>query len=105
MTPSTIFRTRSTLTSEVRMAWGIHNVDLRVLVGDGCVLGQNGDSTLTLDRVGVHDAVDNLLVCAEHTALPQQAVDQRRFAVVNVRDDGNISHIFSYHKASFPARL
>jgi len=25
--------------------------------------------------------------------------------VVNVRDDGNISHIFSYHKASFPARL
>ena len=45
------------LAAEVGVARGIHDVDLGVAVVDGGVLGQNGDAALTLQVVGVHDAL------------------------------------------------
>jgi hypothetical protein len=35
------------------------------------------------------------LIFAECSGLPQQLVDQRCFAMVDVRDDGDIANVFS----------
>ena len=79
------------LAAEVGVARGIHDVDLGVAVLDGGVLGQNGDAALTLQVVGVHDALHRLLVLAVHAALLEHLVHQRGLAVVNVGDDRHIS--------------
>ena len=57
------------------------------------VLGQNGDAALALQVVGVHDALDHMLVGAESAALPQHGVHQRGLAVVDVGDDGDIANV------------
>ena len=51
------------------MARGVDDVDLGTLIHNGSVLGQNGDTTLTLDIVGVHDTLSNFLIFTEYTAL------------------------------------
>ena len=58
---------------------------------DRGVLGEDGDAALALEVVGVHDALGDLLVGAEHAALAEQRVDQRRLAVVDVGDDGDVA--------------
>ena len=78
--------------AEVAVARSIDNVDLYVVVKDGRVLGQDGDAALALQFVGVHDAFDMVLVGAESAALLQHGVNQRGFAVVDVRDDGDIAN-------------
>ena len=82
------------LAAEVGVARGIHDVDLGVAVLDGGVLGQNGDAALTLQVVGVHDALHRLLVLAVHAALLEHLVHQRGLAVVDVGDNGHVSQFF-----------
>ena len=88
------------LAAEVSVARSIDDVDLGVTVANGSVLGKDRDAALTLEVIGVHDAVDNLLVFAVHTALLEHLVDQRGLAVVNVGDDGYVAKLFVLHKLS-----
>ena len=76
------------------MARGIYDVDFYAVVHNSCVLGQNRDAALTLDIAGVHNALCNLLVGAEHMALLQHAINQGRLTMVNVGDNGDVSQIF-----------
>ena len=73
------------------MAGGIDDVDFRVVIVHGGVLGQDGNAALALQIVGVHHAVCNLLVLAENAALLEHFVYQGGLAVVNVGNNGNIS--------------
>ena len=57
------------LTTEISVARGIDDVDLRALIVNGCVLRENGDTSLTLDRVRVHDTDAHLLIITEYTGL------------------------------------
>ena len=82
------------LTAEVGMARRVHDVDLGVAVLDGGVLGQNGDATLTLQIVGVHDTLHRLLILPVHATLLEHLVHQRGLAVVHVGDDGYVSQFF-----------
>ena len=79
------------LAAEVRVARRVDDVDLDALPADGRVLGQDGDPPLPLERVRVHDALFDLLVGAERPRLPEHLVHQGGLAVVDVRDDGNIT--------------
>ncbi len=79
--------------AKVAVAGRVHNVDLYVVIEDGSVLGENRDAALTLQVVGVHDAFNQMLVGAKRAALPQHGVHQRGFAVVHVRDDGDITNV------------
>ena len=88
------------LAAEVGMARGIDDVDLGVAVADGGVLGKDGDAALALKVVGVHDAVDDLLIFAVDAALLEHLVDQRGLAVVNVGNDGYVAKLFVLHKLS-----
>ena len=79
------------------MAGGIDDVDLHVLIIHGGILRQNGDAALFFDGVVIHHAVGDLLVFAENAALLEHFVDERGFAVVNVRDDSDIADVLTNH--------
>ena len=51
------------------MTRGVDDVDLGTLIHNSSVLGQNGDTALALDIVGVHDTLSNFLIFTEYTAL------------------------------------
>ena len=77
--------------AEIGVSRGVHDVDLHALVFRGGVLRQDRDAALPLDVVRVHHAVLHRLVLPEGARLLEHPVDQRRLAVVDVRDNGNIA--------------
>ena len=79
------------LTGEVRMSRGVHDVDLGILIMNRGVLCQNGNTALTLQVIAVHDALLDNLIVTECAALLEHLIDQCRLAVVDVRDNCNIS--------------
>ena len=79
------------LAAEVGVARGVDDVDEQVLVVDRGVLGEDRDAALALEVGVVHRALGDPLVRAEDAALVQQRVDQRRLAVVDVGDDGDVA--------------
>ena len=79
------------LAAEVGVARRVDDVDQQVLVVNRRVLRQDGDAALALEVGVVHHALDQALVDAEGPALPEQGVDQRGLAMVDVRDDGDIA--------------
>ena len=79
------------LAAEIGVARGVHNVDLDILVANRGILRQNGDAALALDVAGVHHALGDNLVVSVNAALLEHLIDQRRFAVVNVGNDGDVS--------------
>jgi hypothetical protein len=83
------------LAAEVRVAGGVDDVDLHAAVGDRGVLREDGDPLLPLEVVRVHDALDELLVRAEHAGLAQHEVDEGGLAVVDVRDDGDVAYLLA----------
>ena len=54
-------------------------------------LGEDGDAALALQVVGIHGALGHPLVLAERAGLLQQAIDQRRLAVIDMGDDREIA--------------
>ena len=54
-------------------------------------LGENGDAALVFEIVGIHGALGDALVVAEGAGLLEQLVDERGLAMVDVRDDRDIS--------------
>ncbi len=79
------------LAAEVRVTRGVDDVDVRAVVLDRAVLGQDGDTALFFDVVRVHHALGDLLVLAERAGLAEELVDQRGLAVVNVGNDGDVA--------------
>ncbi len=79
------------LTAKVRMAGGIDDIDVRILVIHRAVLGQNGNAALLFQIIVIHDPLGHLLVRGKGTGLSQQLIHQRGFTVVNVGDNGDIT--------------
>src|ERR1017187_9941657 len=69
----------------------IDDIDAGPAVLDRAVLRQDRDTALTLDVIGVHDALADFLVRREGAGLLEQAVHQRGLAVVDVGDDGDVA--------------
>jgi hypothetical protein len=78
-------------TAEVGVPGRVDDVDARAAVFDRAILGQDGDTPLTLDVVRVHDTLGHLFMGGEGAGLAQQAVHQRGLAVVDVGDDGDVA--------------
>ena len=81
------------LAPEVRVPGGVHDVDLDAAIGDRGVLRHDRDALLALEVDRVHDPLGHRLVRAEDAALPEHGVDQRRLAVVDVGDDGDVAEV------------
>ena len=78
------------LAAEVRVARGVDDVDLVVVIIEGGILRKNCDAALFFEVAGVHDAFGDGLVRAEGTALAQHGVDQSGLAMIDVGDDGDV---------------
>ena len=83
------------LAAEVGVAGRVDDVDRHPVEDDRRVLGEDGDALLALEVGRVHDPIGDLLVGPEGARLPQQLVDQRRLAVVDVGDDGHAAEVVS----------
>ena len=81
------------LAAEVGVAGGVDDVDAGVVPIDRGRLGQDGDAALLFEVVGVHCAFGDALVFAERARLAEKLIDQRGFAMVDVRDDRDVSNI------------
>ena len=81
------------LAAEVDVARGVDDVDAGAAVLDGRVLGHDGDAALALEVDRVHHPFHHVLVGAEDAALPEQGVDQRGLAVVDVGDDRDVAQV------------
>ncbi|MPN52025.1 hypothetical protein SDC9_199677 [bioreactor metagenome] len=77
------------------MAGGVNDVDFGVLISDGGIFRNDGDSALALQIARIHHAVGHGLVGTEHAALLEQLVHESGLAVVHVGDDGDVPYIGS----------
>ncbi len=89
------------LAAKVGVAGGVHNVDLAAVVVDGGVLGQNRDAALTLQIVGVHDAIGDLFIGAKGSGLAKHGVDKSGLAVVDMGDDGDVANRLAQREIPF----
>ena len=81
------------LAAEVGVTGRVDDVEDHVAVANRRVLGEDRDALLTLEVVRVHHPLVDVLVGAERAGLPQQGVDQRGLAVVDVGDDRDVAQI------------
>ena len=81
------------LAAEVGVARRVDDVDLRLAVLHRRVLGEDRDPLLALEVHRVHDPLVDVLVLAEGAGLPEHRVDERRLAVVDVRDDRDVAEV------------
>ena len=81
--------------AEIRVTGRVHNVDMVILVFERGILGADGDALLLLQVHRIHQALllRLVLVGAEGAGLFEQAVHERRLAVVHVRDNRDISYV------------
>ena len=83
------------LAAEVGVAGRVHDVDVVVVILERRVLRLDGDALFLLKVHRVHQPLLGglVLVGAEGAGLFEEAVHERGFAVVHVRDDGDVSDV------------
>ena len=84
------------LAAEVGVTGRVDDVERDVAVPHRGVLGEDRDALLALEVVRVHHALGDVLVGAEGSGLPQQTVDERGLAVIDVRDDRDVAQVGAY---------
>ena len=80
--------------AEISVARGIDNVDAASVPIDRGVLGQDRDAALAFELVRIHHAFLHLPELGEGTGLTQELVDERRFAMIDMGDDGDVTQLF-----------
>ena len=91
---------------EVCMSGRIDNVDMVVAPRNGAVFGANGDAALPFDLVVIHDPLFDACVRSENLSRPEDRIDERRLAVIDVRDNGDIANpacvLHDFSNSPFP---
>jgi hypothetical protein len=86
------------LATEIGVARSVDNVDPICTPHNRGTFGQDGDPTLALLGVGVHGALRARLVLAIGPTLGQHLVHEGGLAMVNVRDDRDITERCGRHR-------
>ena len=79
------------LTAKISMARGVDDVDVRAFVINCTVFGQDRNSALTLQVIGIHHPFSHLLMPGKRACLLKQFINQGGFAMIDVGDDGDIA--------------
>ena len=79
--------------AEIGVTRCIDDVDPITVPLKSCVLRANRDSFFALEIHRIHHALFNLLIGAKRARLAQQLIDQRRLAVIDVRNDSDITDL------------
>ena len=77
--------------AEIRVARRVHDVDFGVAVTHGGVFRQNRNAALPFEVAGVHHALHDFLIGPVYAALFEHFIHERRFPVVDMGDNGDIS--------------
>ena len=85
------------LSAKIRMAWGINDVDLDSLPGDGAVLGSNRDAALAFEVPVIHNAVGNFLVGSENATLFKKRIHKGGLTVVDMGYNSHIAKFLVLH--------
>ncbi len=81
--------------AEVRVSGGIYYIDLDITALNGCVFCENSDSALSFEIARIHDSFSDDLIFMINSALLEHLVNERSFAVVNVRYDRDVAQILA----------
>ncbi len=76
---------------KIQVTQSVGDIAVHGHVLNRAALRDDGDAALIFEIVGVHHEDVHLLVFTESAGLPQQLVNQRGFAVVNVGNDGDVA--------------
>ena len=79
------------------MARRVYDVDFHAVVRNSCILGKDSDSSLPLDRAGVHDTLTHFLIFTKYAALTEHAVYEGGLAMIYMGDNSYIANVFSFH--------
>jgi hypothetical protein len=90
------------LAAEIRVPGCVHDIDAVVLPANGRVLREYRDAPFALQDIRVHHAIWHSRPWPERAGLLQQLVDERRLAVIHVRDDRDISQSFDIRHQEYP---
>ncbi len=76
------------------MSGGVDYVNLDPLPLHGTVFRRDRDPSFPLQLHGVHDSFIDFQPRPEDSALPEHVIHKGCFAMINMRDDRNISNFF-----------
>ena len=79
--------------AEIGMTRGVDDIDRSIPVEDSSILGEDGDTALALEIIGVEHSLGHLLIGPKHIGLTQHAVHQRSFAMVDMRNDSHVADV------------
>src|SRR6476661_8494932 len=85
--------------AEIGVAGCIDNVDAVAVPLKGSILGANRDSFFTLEIHGIHYALFDLLIGTKRPRLAQQLIHKRRLAVIDVRNNSNVTNLIHRREA------
>ncbi len=83
--------------AEIAVPGRVDDVDLRPVITNACRFCQDRDAALALQFIRIHDALGDFFICAENAALAQHGVDERRFSMIDVRNDGDVARVRYFH--------
>src|SRR5207248_196268 len=81
------------LAAEIGVARRVDDVDPIAVPLKGSVLRANGDSFFAFEIHRIHHPLLDLLIGAEGAGLAQELIDERGLAVVDVRNDGDVTNL------------
>ena len=79
--------------AEIGMARRVHDIDAIAIPLKRGIFGANGDALFAFKIHRIHDALLDFLIGAERPGLPQQLIYQRGLAVINVRNDAEVTDL------------
>ena len=81
------------LAAEVGVSRRVNDINLCTLIIDRDVLGENRDTSFTLQFIVIQNQVASLLILTKEISGEQHLIDQRRLSVVHVRNNRNVSNV------------
>src|SRR3989344_1112598 len=79
------------------MAGSINDINFISFVLYGSILGKNHNPALALQLIAIHNKIAGIFFCFKYFRLPQERVNERRFPVIYMSDNCNISNL-KWHK-------
>src|SRR5262249_52528683 len=89
--------------AEVSVTGSVDDVDSVSVPIKRRILSANGDSLLALEIHRIHHPLLDFLIGAKRSGLEQQLINEGRFAVIDVRDYGDVANLI-HEGSGFEAR-
>ena len=83
--------------SKVSMSRRIDHIDLQAFIGNRNVLRENRNAPFSFEVIAIKNAFPLKLTVTILSALAKEAIDKGGFAMIDVRDDGDVADVVPSH--------